>query len=570
MNEYKRVVTLSDGVVKSYSFYPDNFALPAGGAAQGTLVLDYNVQVHSVNWFIQTVIDGGGISLYPCKAEILDYNDFECNFLVDAKDVRNRQKGTVQIGVEINYWEGAGIVTTTEMFSCEYLVLPEFVIESGTTSGDTTESGSTTGGTTGSTTTGVIGATPISLYFRDLTPSSLIVNSTTNNVESWDVDYGDMFDVRIVSTGSSECLLEVTPRHPIDEQTYSTSLRIIAHYSNSESETTVPITILGFKAIPIWEDYYYTFANRFGETVKYELEDANTGEIIYSGSANRYPNSNETNINLSRIVSNYLSTHFPKLMMGSINYREQNYSKKVNVKTNNTIVATFLFYDSWGYEPIPGNYNLSKPIRKYVDRRQCFIWSMFNPTLTPQYVNYRLEDSKNQLQTIRSTAQLTNNQSIFIDRYLSDFITFDYIVIGGERIKIVDTCNEYCLYYKNAFNGWDSLLVGGNVVKSDKMNSQYYTKTFDNRTHEFGKTKYLNIINQNYTLHTDWFNDEEQSLFYHLLESTEVYLHNLNTNELQPVNITNNTCEYKTFTNNGKKKWYNTINVEVAQERIRH
>ena len=79
----------------------------------------------------------------------------------------------------------------------------------------------------------------------------------------------------------------------------------------------------------------------------------------------------------------------------------------------------------------------------------------------------------------------------------------------------------------------------------------------------------MNVITSNFVLYTDYFNDDEQSRFHHLLESTEVYLHNLNTNEILPVNITNSSCDYTTFTNNGKKKWYNTINVEVAQERIR-
>jgi hypothetical protein len=77
------------------------------------------------------------------------------------------------------------------------------------------------------------------------------------------------------------------------------------------------------------------------------------------------------------------------------------------------------------------------------------------------------------------------------------------------------------------------------------------------------------VITPKYTLYTDWFDDVQQSKMYHLLESTEVYLHNLKTGKIEPVNITNTTLDYKTFANNGKKKWYNKIDVEVAQDKIR-
>jgi hypothetical protein len=135
--------------------------------------------------------------------------------------------------------------------------------------------------------------------------------------------------------------------------------------------------------------------------------------------------------------------------------------------------------------------------------------------------------------------------------------------------NIIDSCYDYCLYYCNAYGGWDSLLIKGNVKRTDNIDSKYYKKNFNNTTQDFEKKKFVNLITPTYTLHTDWFNDDEQSRLHHLLESTEVYLHNLVTDKIEPVNITNTQCEYKTFTNNGKRKWSNTINVEVAQSRIR-
>jgi hypothetical protein len=63
--------------------------------------------------------------------------------------------------------------------------------------------------------------------------------------------------------------------------------------------------------------------------------------------------------------------------------------------------------------------------------------------------------------------------------------------------------------------------------------------------------------------------DDEASRMHHLLESTEVYLHNLEDDTIIPVNITNNSCEFKTFTNNGKKKFNYEIDVELARTKVR-
>jgi hypothetical protein len=99
--------------------------------------------------------------------------------------------------------------------------------------------------------------------------------------------------------------------------------------------------------------------------------------------------------------------------------------------------------------------------------------------------------------------------------------------------------------------------------------SDYYRKAINNTTKQFATKKYLNVINTSYKLYTDWLTDDEASRMHHLLESTEVYLHNLEDDTIIPVNLTNSTCEYKTFTNNARRKFYYEINAELAQQKIR-
>ena len=148
--------------------------------------------------------------------------------------------------------------------------------------------------------------------------------------------------------------------------------------------------------------------------------------------------------------------------------------------------------------------------------------------------------------------------------------TLEFVISNTDRsvsYVLDNTDKEYVLYYVNANGGWDSLVVDGNVLKTDDIQSELYrNKTYDFKT--FDNTKYLNIIKPRWTLHTGYLSNEQASKMHHLLESTQVYLHHKG-DSICPVIITNSSCEYKTFTNNGKKKFYYTIEVESSKDKYR-
>ncbi len=134
----------------------------------------------------------------------------------------------------------------------------------------------------------------------------------------------------------------------------------------------------------------------------------------------------------------------------------------------------------------------------------------------------------------------------------------------------IDTTNKnYVLYYTNAYGGWDSLLVQGNVKQTDQIESQTYVRKVLNTTSQFSKNKYLNTIVPEWTLYTNYLTNTQASKMHHLLESTMVYLHNLEDNKIIPVIITNNSCEYKTYSNQGKNMFYYTIEVQSSQDKYR-
>lgn len=333
---------------------------------------------------------------------------------------------------------------------------------------------------------------------------------------------------------------------------------------------------------PIWKDVYYTKYN----TPILDYTIYNEDNIpIYKGKSIATPDSNDVTFNINKVCSNYLSSSLSEDISNRIEYIND-YAKFFTIKEKNDSVAgekpiaQYRFYNNYLYDVEKGGIFISDPIRRRnnsttttvdVDLRQYMVISAY----------YKGDGSK-EISVIETTAIGGSKiKSIVIDN-TAQMVRFNrdsglknvsYYTKNTEdksfNFNIVNTCYDYCLYYVNAYGGWDSLLIDANVKKVDKIESKYYNRAFNNTTTQFEKKKFTNVITPQYTLHTGWFNDDEQSRLYHLLESTEVYLHNLNTDEIVPVNITNNTCEYKTFTNNGRKKFSNTINVEVAQTRIR-
>ena len=333
---------------------------------------------------------------------------------------------------------------------------------------------------------------------------------------------------------------------------------------------------------PIWKDVYYTKYN----TPILDYTIYNEDNIpIYKGKSIATPDSNDVTFNINKICSNYLSSSLSEDISNRIEYIND-YAKFFTIKEKNdsvsgeATVAQYRFYNNYLYNVENGGIFISEPIRQKnngytttvdIDRRQYMVISAYYKGDGSKEISVNattlIGGSKIQSIVIDNTAQMVRFNR---DSGLKNVV---YYTRNNEdkafNFNVDNTCYDYCLYYVNAYGGWDSLLIDANVKKVDNIESKYYNRAFNNTTTQFEKKKFTNVITPQYTLHTGWFNDDEQSRLYHLLESTEVYLHNLNTDEIVPVNITNNTCEYKTFTNNGRKKFNNTINVEVAQTRIR-
>ena len=338
---------------------------------------------------------------------------------------------------------------------------------------------------------------------------------------------------------------------------------------------------------PIWEDVAATSVN---STMEYTITNED-GEVLYSGKAMAEPNNDKAEINVNKICSNYLSNDIGYDLDGDGGFTyNYDYAKlfKINEKNDSlagqTTIAQYRFYNSYAYDKELDNIFNSDPIKReydiesltykvVVDRRQLFMCSAYNRSEEALQMVARYVKS-GKIYDVHTLALDNTAQLVYFPKSYYANKLIDYFLLGSNKGTmygvIQDTCYDYCLYYVNAYGGWDSLLIKGNVKKVDDIKAHYYTKHCNNNSRSnFAKTNYQNDITTSYELHTDWFTDDEQSRLHHLLESPCVYLHNLNTDKIDSVIITNNKCEYKTFTNNGKKKWHNTINVECSQTKIR-
>lgn len=342
--------------------------------------------------------------------------------------------------------------------------------------------------------------------------------------------------------------------------------------------TTITITQDSYYCYPVWKDVFID-STTLDDYIDYSLRVGD--EIIYSGRANKLPDETKITFNINRIVADYLNS-----TLDLTKYKEPYFVlfqknddawKTIDVVVNDVVVNSFDFYNNWSYSqdventiPTDGIYKLSRPIRSVLDKRQIFLASFLNAynweEITHTYTCYYPEEDGSE--TV--TEDMNFKEKGVYTAMNTTIKDYAAIEVYGDRYEVKDTCNKYCLYYSNALGGWDSFLINGNAVKSDKITSSTFVKNVNTSiSYDYEKKKYLNQMTTQYVLYTDYLTDDEASRMHHLLESVNVYLHNLETNEIIAVNITNTTCDYKTFKSNGKKKFYYTINVEESQTKMR-
>ena len=356
------------------------------------------------------------------------------------------------------------------------------------------------------------------------------------------------------------------------ENSRETTVSVYVYTNKGVFSAETIITQTAFEINAVWKNKFVRIETQTN-SISYHIK--HNGNIIYAGKAYVLPNTNFVEIDISKICANYINSTFENTIDTKAMFNKVNGVNTFELYVNNTFYSAYMFYNDYSYSvQIPNTvYNdnlyitLSDPISNLLDSRQYICYSFFNASESGEFeLGYTFRKRPpGKPQTFTATLQ-GRQQYVVFRKVISNCISFNIL---NASYAINNTCNKYCLYYQNAYGGWDSFLIDGNDKRTDKITSYKYIKSANNTTRQFGSKKYLNVITPSYTLFTHYLTDEEASKMHHLLESTEVYLHNLEEDEIIPVNITNSSCEYKTFSNNGKKKFYYQIEVEESQERVR-
>lgn len=159
-----------------------------------------------------------------------------------------------------------------------------------------------------------------------------------------------------------------------------------------------------------------------------------------------------------------------------------------------------------------------------------------------------------------------------VSTYVQDAYHYDGQQVYFDGVKLYDVthCGDAALYYLNSRGAFDAFLCPS-LKRIDKFTQQDYYKSYDNRTIEFGRKRFVTEIKPTWEVYTDWLTDEEaERLCRNLLPSTQVYLHTLDDDIIRPVVIADSQAEYKTYENQNYQLVSYTIKVEASQTDYRN
>ena len=315
-------------------------------------------------------------------------------------------------------------------------------------------------------------------------------------------------------------------------------------------------------AIPIWKDKIVALA-----TSAVDFRITADGVVIYSGRAYVKPGETYANARINEICADYLTHVLPTLTDRTFTAFNLP-TFVVQVKSGNSWVnqTSVQFYPDWSYDYGFSGNNISAPINGRVDSRMSILASIVNKS-SPITANYRKTDGTTTARSISFSPSPGSGTGAFKANAVANV---NRITINSVNYYIVTDCAKYALYYVNSYGGWDQFLIEGNDMELDEITRYIQEVEYDNNTISArGMVNYVNEVNKSWTLNSGLLNDDQASRMHHLLNSPMIYLCHISSGDMIPVTMKTNTCEYKTFSNQGNRMVNYTMQVELAQNRIR-
>lgn len=361
---------------------------------------------------------------------------------------------------------------------------------------------------------------------------------------------------------------------------------------------------------PIWKraevnirDYITTADTTFQFRVRAcdteaDAADPTKGVVIYSGIASGAPNSNAVIVSINDIVADYLSAPFtidggrwvaqPQLggwfALDAWNEPDGYFWDKMGAWY---FIMDYSYDRDFDLAAMP----LAHPVTGIVAPNQWLVVSfvdvdeteevefeIFYADGTSVYVSVPLaryadfnNDFNNDFAVDAEDAATAGYAGLYLGNYagaVSVNATCGNVTSPTYTIR-QDTCKRYALYYRNAYGGYDSLLLDG-AKRAENYSRATIGRWADNSV--AGQREvfdYRNDIEEAWTMRIGGLTDAQAERMPQVMGSTDAYLCDLNTDTLIPLNLTDAACEVKTYRNQGGKRIDYQITAKRAQKRER-
>ena len=295
-------------------------------------------------------------------------------------------------------------------------------------------------------------------------------------------------------------------------------------------------------------------------------------DLIFSGKIYAQKTDSYRNINVNDIIEDYTSDSID--ITSSQRWQKTENEKVFTIATgaNETEMSdmfNLVVTDDWSYADRARTYFTSTPISYTLDSRQYFVFSVQNrygdtlPSYSYQTDTMSVDGVESGDYKVVSDESYTQ-----IIKDISNLKTIDITemknVDDTRYFKVCTTKNKYCLYYKNLYGGFDSILLNPTSQLSASITDSTLTIDYDTTTLNHYKRSYSKTIQNKWTLKTNLLNDTQSEKMRHIYTSNQMWLHNLETGKLYAVNPTDKTFTEKTFKSNKYKPISYTITVEEA------
>ena len=295
-------------------------------------------------------------------------------------------------------------------------------------------------------------------------------------------------------------------------------------------------------------------------------------DLIFSGKVYAQKTDSVRSINVNDIIEDYTSDSIDitssQRWQKTENEKVFTLANGVN-ETEMSDMFNLVVTDDWSYADRARTYFTSDPICYTLDSRQYFIFSVQNrygDTL-PSY-SYQTDTMSVDGVETGDYKVVSDESYTQIIKDISNLKTIDITEMNNvddtRYFKVCTTKNKYCLYYKNLYGGYDSILLNPTSQLSASITDNTLTTDYDTTVLNHYKRSYSKTIQNKWTLKTNLLNDTQSEKMRHIYTSNQMWLHNLETGKLYAVNPVDKTFTEKTFKSNKHKPLSYTITVEEA------